>query len=133
MKIAHHNGKSFTISKLAEQTDVSVHCIRTYTNQGLIKACDRTPAGYYLYEETTAERLRFIRKAREAGVSIRHLVSLFAASDSGQRAEMEKSIGILEHYIHDTREKLATFEQCLRQKCFIEIDHSAIFEQQEDK
>lgn len=132
MKTAHHNGKLFTISKLAEQTGVSVHCIRTYANQGLIQACDRTKAGYHLYQETTAERLRFIRKARGAGVPIRQLVSLFAASDSENRTETEKSLAILEHYLQDTREKLATFEQCLRQKFFINADRSAVLEQLED-
>ena len=124
MKKAHHNGKPFTISKLAEQTGVSVHCIRTYADQGLIQACDRTSAGYYLYEETTAERLRFIRKAREAGVSIYHLVSLFDASDSNNQTEMEKSLAILEHYIQDTQDKLNTFDQCLRQTFFIKTDPS---------
>ncbi len=128
MKKAHHNGKPFTISKLAEQTGVSVHCIRTYAYQGLIQACYRTSAGYYLYEEPTAERLRFIRKAREAGVSIYHLVSLFDASDSDNQTEMEKSLAILERYIKDSQDKLNTFDQCLRQTFFVKTDRGAVLE-----
>jgi len=128
MQKAHHNGKPFTISKLAEQTGVSIHCIRTYADQGLIEACDRTSAGYYLYEEAAAERLRFIRKAREAGVSISHLVSLFDASDSENQTEMEKSLAILEHHIQDSQNKLNTFDQCLRQTFFIKTDRGAVLE-----
>ena len=63
MQTTSNNGKPITISKLAEQTGVSIHCIRAYADRGLISACNRTPGGYYLYTDSAVERLCFIRKA----------------------------------------------------------------------
>lgn len=56
--------KLIRLSTLAQQTGISVHCIRTYIDCGLIQVSVRTAGGMFLFYEPVIERLRFIRMAR---------------------------------------------------------------------
>jgi len=43
--------KLIRLSTLAEQTGISVHCIRTYIDRGLIQVNDRAAGGMFLFYE----------------------------------------------------------------------------------
>ncbi|BCG63436.1 MAG: MerR family transcriptional regulator, mercuric resistance operon regulatory protein [Methyloprofundus sp.] len=103
----------FRLSILAEKTGISVHCIRTYVDQGLIQVSDRTDGGLLLFNEIAVERLRFIKTAREAGVPLAKISGLLAASDSGNIEQTNTSMSELNQYIDDTRSKVSVFEQSL--------------------
>lgn len=109
------NGKPLRLSKLAEQTGFSVHCIRTYTDRGLVSVCDRTPGGYLLYPASAVPRLQFIRIARDADVPVSDLVRLFSAGDRNDRAETAQCLADLEHYIQNKRDRLRDLEHTLTQ------------------
>ena len=49
--------KLIRLSKLADKTSISVHCIRAYVDQGLIKVNNRTAGGLLLFGEPAIERL----------------------------------------------------------------------------
>ena len=76
------DGKLIRLLSLAEQTCISVHCIKTYVDQGLIQVNDRTAGGLLLFFEPAIIRLRFIKTAREAGVPLAKIVCLLAGSYS---------------------------------------------------
>ncbi len=101
------------LSALAEQTGLSVHCIRTYVDQDLIQVNDRTAGGLLLFNESAIERLRFIRSARDARVPLAEIARLLAASDSEDNEGARKSLNALNQYIRDTRSKVNVFEQSL--------------------
>lgn len=103
----------FRLSKLAEKTGLSVHCIRTYVDQGLIQVSDRTDGGLLLFNEIAVERLRFIKTAREAGVPLAKICCLLAANDNGNIEQTNTSMAELNRYIDDTRSKVSVFEQSL--------------------
>lgn len=103
------------LSTLAERTGVSVHCIRTYVDQGLIRVNDRTAGGLLLFDETAIVRLHFIRTARAAGVPLGLIVRLLAASDKGDNEGTKISLTELNQYIQDIRSKVNVFEQNLSQ------------------
>jgi len=105
--------KLIRLSKLAEKTGISVHCIRTYVDQGLIQVSDRTDGGLLLFNETAIERLRFIKIARDAGVPLAKISSLLSASDNGNVEQANTSMSELNQYINDTRSKVSVFEQSL--------------------
>ena len=112
------------LSTLAEKTDISVHCIRNYVDQGLIQVCDRTGGGLLLFNETAIERLRFIKTARDAGVPLAKIVCLLLTSDNGDNQGIRVSIDELIHYIQDTRSKVSAFEQSLQTFGMInKLDH----------
>lgn len=59
-----------TVSSLAERAGLSVHVVRLYLRRGLLRASRRTSAGYQLFDEDDAERLRFIRIAQRLGFTL---------------------------------------------------------------
>jgi MerR family mercuric resistance operon transcriptional regulator len=105
--------KLIRLSKLAEKTGISVHCIRTYVDQGLIQVNDRTNGGLLLFNETAIERLRFIKIARDAGVPLAKISGLLSANDNGNVEQTNTSMAELNQYINDTRSKVSVFEQSL--------------------
>ena len=58
------------VSSLAERAGLSVHVVRLYLRRGLLRASRRTSAGYQLFDEDDAERLRFIRIAQRLGFTL---------------------------------------------------------------
>jgi Hg(II)-responsive transcriptional regulator len=73
-----------TISRLARLGGVNLETIRYYEREGLIPKPPRTRAGYRVFPQDAARRLRFIKRAQELGFSlteIRDLLSLRPRSD----------------------------------------------------
>jgi MerR family mercuric resistance operon transcriptional regulator len=82
MNACFKNDKLIRLSTLAEQTDVSVHCIRTYIDRGLIQVNDKTAGGMFLFYEPVIDWLRFIRMARDVGVPLERIDRLLAARNN---------------------------------------------------
>jgi MerR family transcriptional regulator, copper efflux regulator len=96
-----------TIGQLARKVDVGVETIRFYERQGLIPEPPRSRSGYRQYAETTVDRLRFIRRAKELGFSLRETDELISlrldqgASATMVRAQAEEKIRDIEDRIRD--------------------------------
>jgi MerR family mercuric resistance operon transcriptional regulator len=76
--------QTLTIGKVARQAGVGVETVRFYEREGLITEPVRSGSGYRQYPEETVSRIRFIRRAKELGFSlreIRELLSLRVAPD----------------------------------------------------
>lgn len=73
-----------TISAQATALGLSADTLRYYERLGLLPAAPRTAAGYRLYGEDTAERLRFIRGARHMGLRLADIKELLDIRDRGQ-------------------------------------------------
>lgn len=107
--------KLIRLSTLAEQTGISIHCIRTYIDRGLIQVNDRTAGGMFLFYESEIDRLRFIRMARDAGVPLEQVDRLLTARDDKDIDATETSLAELTQYIETCRDRLNCFEQSLKQ------------------
>lgn len=88
---------SYTIGQLARLSGVGVETIRYYERERLIAEPPRRASGYRQYPEDALARLRFIRRAKELGFSlkdIKELLGLRLASgttcaDIRKRAEVK--------------------------------------------
>lgn len=66
------------IGEASRLTGVTAKMIRHYEEIGLNPAAGRTFAGYRLYGESDLHRLRFIKRARSLGFSIKDIESLLS-------------------------------------------------------
>lgn len=66
------------IGELAKKVDLNTQTIRYYERIGLLPEPDRTESGYRLYEEDDERRLRFIRNARNVGLTLGEVKEVLA-------------------------------------------------------
>lgn len=67
---------ALTIGKVARQAGVGVETIRFYEREGLIEEPARRPSGYRQYGPDVVDRLRFIRRAKELGFTLKEIKEL---------------------------------------------------------
>lgn len=84
--------KALTIGKAAREADVGIDTVRFYEREGLIEPASRTEAGYRLYTEAAVSRLRFIKRAKTLGFSLREIRELLSLSvdPSATKADIKK-------------------------------------------
>jgi DNA-binding transcriptional MerR regulator len=74
---------TMTVSTLATRAGVPADTIRYYDRAGLLHPVARTDAGYRLYAEDAADRVRFIKGAQRLGLRLREVAELLAVRDRG--------------------------------------------------
>ena len=87
--------KPLTIGVVACRAGVGVETVRFYERQGLLEEPARRQSGYRAYDEAVVARLRFIRRAKDLGFTLREIKELLSlrhdpatpAGDLKRRAE----------------------------------------------
>jgi MerR family copper efflux transcriptional regulator len=70
--------QTMTIGELARAAAVGVETIRFYEREGLIAAPPRRRSGYRQYTPDTVLRVRFIRRAKELGFTLKEIAELLS-------------------------------------------------------
>ena len=70
--------RPLTIGQLAGQAGIGVETVRFYERQGLLERPARKESGYRQYAEEVVARVRFIRRAKELGFSLREIKEVLA-------------------------------------------------------
>lgn len=70
------------IGQLAEQAGVTAKTLRFYEQSGLLPAPHRGPSGYRDYADIALDRLRFIRAAQAAGLTLAEIGGIIAVRES---------------------------------------------------
>jgi len=68
--------KPLTIGKVAKLSGVNVETVRFYERKGLIERPPAKESGYRQYPENVVGRIRFIKRAKELGFSLREIHEL---------------------------------------------------------
>lgn len=82
-----------SIGELAKQAGVGVETVRYYERRGLLAEPDRRASGYRQYESEAVAILRFIRRAKELGFTLKEIQSLLELrrSSSATRADVRRN------------------------------------------
>ena len=78
-----------TIGKLAKQAEVSIETIRYYQQIGLLAKPEKPASGYRNYPSDTIAKIRFIKRAQQAGFTLKEIAELLSL-DGTHCAEVRK-------------------------------------------
>ena len=77
------------IGDVAKATGISAKMIRYYEDTGLIRAALRTYSGYRVYTENDIHTLRFVRRARDLGFTVKQIDDLLTLWRDRERASAD--------------------------------------------
>ena len=106
-----------TIGKLAKQAGVGIETIRFYEREGVISEPSRTQSNYRIYQDEDVARLRFIKRAKELGFTLREIKELLflrhdpAATKEDVRNRTEEKIHTIESKISDLNKILSALKK----------------------
>lgn len=92
------------IGQLADALGIPTRTVRFYERKGLLPDPQRAENGYRLYTDTTLERLRFIRIAQAAGLTLAEVASIIHVRDDGT-APCSHVDSLLETKLEEVRER----------------------------
>ncbi|MBA2434029.1 MAG: heavy metal-responsive transcriptional regulator [Verrucomicrobiota bacterium] len=102
--------KPLLIGQLAKSAGVKADTVRFYERSGLLPRPSRSEAGYRVYDDAAAQRLRFVKKAQSLGFSldeVRRILSL-----QGQGSTTCRSVlAIAEATLAETEIKLRDLQK----------------------
>lgn len=84
--------KPLTIGEVARQAGVGVETVRYYEREGLLEEPERRASGYRQYDPEAVAVLRFIRRAKELGFTLKEIKGLLVLrlDASATRAEVRQ-------------------------------------------
>ena len=108
--------KTFTISQLAAQLEVSPHTIRFYEEKGLLSP-ERTSGNQRIYTGKERARLKLIKRGKRFGFSLNEIAEMIGMADTNvnERKQIQKSLDY-------GRRKLAEIEQRREELDLLEED-----------
>lgn len=109
---------SLKIGELAAATETSAETLRYYESEGVLPRPARSPAGYRLYSDEDVQRVRFIRRARAMGFSLKEVQELLslrvdrASSTCGEVKQLaEHQLTLIDEKINELQEMRGALER----------------------
>lgn len=104
--------ETLTIGKVARLAGVGVETIRFYERKGLIDEPPRRASGYRVYPEETVPRIRFIKRAKELGFTLREIRELLELRvDASSTATCDEVRKLAKEKITDVRGKIRMLQR----------------------
>ena len=74
------------IGEVAQAADIGIDAIRFYERRGLIEEPTRTSSGYRIYPPDAVASLRFIKRAKDLGFSLKEIAELLSLDRNPEAA-----------------------------------------------
>ena len=103
----------YDIGEAAAASGVSAKMIRHYESLGLLKQPKRTDGGYRIYDESDVHTLRFVRRARDLGFSVKEIERLLGLWQNRRRASADVR-RIAQHHIGNLDRKIEELQSMRR-------------------
>ena len=98
------------ISELAAKTGLSAHTIRFYEKHDLIRASERSEAGYRYYNDSDIRRAEFVKAARNIGFSLEDISQLLSIRVDITSQSCQEVTDITQHKLDEVNEKISELE-----------------------
>ena len=103
-------GGMLKISELAAKTGLSAHTIRFYEKHDLIRASERSEAGYRFYDDSDIRRAEFVKAARNIGFSLEDISQLLSIRVDKSSHSCQEVTDITQHKLDEVNEKISELE-----------------------
>ena len=104
---------TYSRGQLAQSTGVKGETIRYYEKCGLLDAPARSAGGHRIYTQDHAGRLKFIRRCRQLGFTIREIDGLLGLADA-QGKNCEQVRHATSEHLNDVRDKIKDLKKMER-------------------
>ena len=107
----------YTVGRLAREAGVNVETIRYYQRVGLISEPRKPVAGYRRYPAETVARLRFIKRAKRLGFTLKEIADLLQLEDGRckeARAIAEEKRTLITSQINDLTAMQTELDKLIR-------------------
>lgn len=101
------------IGEVAQMSQLNSKMIRRYEELGIIPKAGRTFSGYRQYTEKDVHVLRFVKRARELGFSMKDIKQLLSLWKNKTRSSAQVK-SIAEKHIAELEKKLLEIESLLK-------------------
>jgi MerR family transcriptional regulator, copper efflux regulator len=101
------------IGQAAQESGVSAKMIRHYESIGLVARARRTDGGYRIYDANDIHTLRFIRRSRDLGFSMKQIEQLLGLWRNRRRASADVR-RVAQHHISELDLKIAELQAMRR-------------------
>lgn len=114
-----------TIGKVAKGAGLGIETVRFYEKEGLIEPPERTASNYRIYSSQAIVRLRFIKRAKTLGFTLKEIKELLSlrhnpsANKSDVKKQVEAKIDDIKQKISDLKKiqkTLETLDECCNGK-----------------
>lgn len=102
------------IGKLAEISGLTTKTIRFYEEAGLLAAPVRSPNGYRDYPPAAVSRLRFVKTAQSAGLSLAEITEVLAIRDDG-RPPCTHVAAVIDTHLREIRQRVRELRTAQRE------------------
>lgn len=102
------------IGEVADATGVTTKTLRYYEHEGLLHEPARTASGYRDYPHRAVERVRFIKQAQAAGLTLSQIGEILAVREGG-RAPCDHVAALVDDRLDEVERRLAELREARRQ------------------
>ena len=101
------------IGELADAVGLPTRTVRFYERRGLLPEPQRADNGYRVYGDSTLNRLRFIRSAQAAGLTLAEIGNVIDIRDNGESpcSHVDRLLDTKLTEIRERREQLVVMER----------------------
>lgn len=107
------------IGELSKKTGVSIETIRFYERESLIKPLARRESGYRTYDEAAISRLKFIKRSKDLGFSLKEIGELLSLNSNKKsrcnsvKEKAEKKVEEIQTKIDDLTRMKTVLDQLI--------------------
>lgn len=98
------------IGDVAGAAGITTKALRFYESRGLVPPPRRTESGYRHYDPEVIERLRFIRDAQYAGLTLAEIASVLELKDDGS-GSCEHTTALLRRHLVELDQRIAAMHE----------------------